>query len=93
MDRKGEDVASRKQRIRKQESRGVLQNQALGGEVQKAEGHQEVQRSYGQARSRSMATPQLPLCLSFPSLLVGLSYPHSHVQGRYGCPGNALGSL
>lgn len=33
MDRKGEDGATRNQRIRKQESRGVLQNQALGGEV------------------------------------------------------------
>lgn len=71
MDRKGEDVATRNQRIRKQELRGDLQNQVLGVEVQKAEGHKEVQQELWTGQVRSHGSPS---AASVPEFLISSSW-------------------
>lgn len=70
MDRKGEDVATRNQRIQKQESRD-LQNQALWSEVQKAEGHKEVQQELWTGQVKAHGSPS---AASVPKFLISSSW-------------------
>lgn len=98
MDRKGEEVATRNRGMRKQESRegssesGFVEVRLRKRRITTAHQRGSEAGAVNRPGQGSVTFSQPPLCLHFPSVQDGFSYPYCHVHG--GCVlGDSLGSL